>query len=127
VELTPYAGEPKLTLFSSGLLSKHGFSDGDAPDEYFDWLESQGREYYPFPWHAVLCELVERHVVPVLDQKVTTVRISTTHNPIRAETVNGADAERYWYGGHEAGEPALTPEFVEVPMSEVARIVAELA
>jgi hypothetical protein len=119
--------EPKLTLFSSGLLSKHGFGDGDAPDEYFDWLESQGRECVMFAWKPVLCEVVERYLVPVLDQEVTTVRIETSHNPIRAETVNGADAERYWYGGHEDGEPKLTPEFVEVPMSEVARIAAELA
>lgn len=111
-------------LFSSGLLSKWGFGDGDAPDEFWDWLEEQDCEHVPLGWKRILCVLVERYVVPVLDQKVTTVRISTLHNPIRARTVDGQGVKRWWY--EPDGAPELTPECVEVPMSEVVKVAAEL-
>lgn len=116
--------EPVLTLFSSGLLSKWGFDDGDAPDEYLDWLDEQGVGYPLDSWKRILSELVERYLVPVLDQQVTTVRIGTAHNPIRAQTVDDADAERWWH--EHDGAPVLTPESVEIPFAEVARIAAEV-
>lgn len=117
---------PVLTLFSSGLLSKWGFGDGDVLfDAWWDWCESQGIPYTPIGKHSILCELVETRLVPALDQKVETVRISTNHNPIRATTVNGADAEQYWTGEGDGREPRLTPEYIEIPMGEVARIAAE--
>lgn len=30
-----------LTLFSSSLLSRYGFNDGDLPDELDEWLDAQ--------------------------------------------------------------------------------------
>lgn len=114
-----------LRLFSDGLLSRHGFNDGDAPDEFYDWLEEQGREYVPLSWHRILRELVTRRLVPALDQQVETVCIGTSHNPVRARTVDGADAERFWSGEHDDA-PRLTPEFVEVPFAEVFRVAVEL-
>lgn len=119
--------EARLTLVSAGLLSKWGFNDGDAPDEYFDWLEAQGREYAPVSWKPVIFALVDRFVVPALDQQVTIVRIETAHNPVRAQTIDGQDAERYWYGDYRDEEPQLTPETIDIPMTEVDRLVTELA
>ncbi|WP_327230819.1 hypothetical protein [Streptomyces murinus] len=110
--------EPHLTLFSSDLLSKWGFNDGDDPDDWLDYCEAHGIDYntVDFP----LVALVRRYLLPVLDQDVTVVEIETIHNPIRAELVDGIDVTEAWYGRAEA--PTLTPEYVDVPMSEAAAL-----
>ena len=115
--------EPKLTLFSDGLLSKFGFNDGDAPDDVLDWLEANGHGWR-IDWHTVLTALVERYLLPAIKQDVKIVHISTNHNPVRAQTVDGVDITGYYSDDLEDVE--LTPEYVEIPMSEVARIAAEL-
>ncbi|MEU1302800.1 hypothetical protein ACWEQC_21300 [Streptomyces shenzhenensis] len=110
--------EPHLTLFSSCLLSKWGFNDGCDPDDWLDYCEANGIDYnaVDFP----LVPLVRRYLLPVLDQDVTTVEIETNHNPIRAEKVDGVDVTEVWFG--RAPAPPLTPEYVDVPMSEVAKL-----
>jgi hypothetical protein len=108
--------EPSLTLFSSGLLSKWGFSDGDIPDQLLDWCDTRSIPY-PADWHATLRHLVREHLIPALDQTVTVTEIETSHNPIRAETVDGVDVTECWSGDQD--EPTLTPEFVDVPYSVV--------
>jgi hypothetical protein len=113
-------------LFSSGLLSKWGFSDGDAPDTWLDWCEEHGIDYTALrPWRdGILPALVRRYLVPALDRKVALADISTSHNPIRARTVNGADVEDCWYDSRDTG-PAFTPEYVEIPFSEVLKVARE--
>ena len=118
--------EPVLRLFSDGLLSKHGFGDGYEPDEWLDWCEARGIEFPYTGWHSTLRELVARYLLPALDQHVTVVHVDTIHNPVRAQTVNGADAEQYWHASPDR-YPELTPEYVEIPMAEVARIAAGLS
>lgn len=115
------AAEPCITLFSSCLLSKWGFNDGDAPDVWLDYCEARGIDYnaVDFP----LARLVRRHLLPVIEQSVTVVEIETIHNPIRVDTVDGVDVTEVWYD--RAPAPALTPESVDVPMSEVARLARE--
>jgi hypothetical protein len=115
--------DPVFTLFSSGLLSKWGFNDGDAPGDVLDWFETQGLGWR-IEWHPVLRVLVDRYLLPVLDQAVTVVHSETSHNPVRAETVDGADVTCWWY--EHDGAPELTPEYVEIPLAEVARIAADL-
>jgi hypothetical protein len=119
------SGEPVLRLFSGCLLSKHGFNDGDEPDSWLDYCEQRGLSFDYRGWHSVLRQLVKRHLLPALDQKVVTVNIETFHNPIRASAVDGMNVEDCWSGPQP--EPELTPEYVEIPMSEVARVAAELA
>ncbi|WP_435597023.1 hypothetical protein [Streptomyces anulatus] len=111
-----------MTLFSSSLLSKWGFNDGDDPCDWLDYCEANDIDHanVDFP----LVELVRRFLVPQIDQQVTVVEIETIHNPIRAETVDGVDMTEVWFG--RAPEPALTPEYVEVPMGEVACLALEL-
>ena len=110
-----------LTLFSSSLLSKWGFNDGDAPDQWYDYCDAQGIDCSQADAEFPLVELVRRYLLPVLDQVVTVVEIETIHNPIRAETVDGLDVTEYWYGRRGEG-PRLTPEYVDIPMSEVAKL-----
>ncbi|MFF8458533.1 hypothetical protein ACF06T_28845 [Streptomyces albidoflavus] len=108
--------EPCITLFSAGLLSKWGFNDGDDPEAWLDWCDSQGIDYTQlgdFPWAA----LVRAYLLPVIEQTVTAVDIETIHNPIRVDTVDGTDVTEAWYGRAEA--PTLTPELVDVPMATV--------
>lgn len=110
--------EPTLTLFSSSLLSKWGFNDGDDPEDWLDWCDNQGIEHnaFDFPWTAI----VRKHLAPAIEQDVTVVDIETSHNPIRVDTVNGTDVREAWYGRAEA--PTLTPDHVDVPMDEVLRL-----
>lgn len=111
-------GAQTVTLFSADLLSKWGFNDGAAPDDWLDYCEANGIDYNEvnFP----LVQLVRRYLLPKIEQAVTVVDIETSHNPIRVETVDGVDVTEVWHG--RAPEPTLTPESVEVPMSEVARL-----
>lgn len=117
---------PTLRLFSDGLLSKWGFGDGDEPDQVWDSLDEQDIDYATFSWHPVLIQIVRRYLLPVLTQEVTVVEIETIHNPIRAETVNGVDVTDGWYDSSDSSV-RLTPEFVDVPMSEVLRVALEVA
>jgi hypothetical protein len=117
---------PTVLLFSAGLLSKWGFGDGDAPDTWLDWCDERGIDYTALrPWRdGILPALVRRYLLPKLNQDVTLVDISTNHNPIRAETVDGVNVEDCWYDSHDSG-PDLTPEWVEVTMEQVLEVARE--
>lgn len=110
--------EPNLTLLSTDLLSKWGFNDGDDPEDWLDYCEANGIDYnaVDFP----LTALVRRYLLPALDQAVTVVDIETSHNPIRVDTIDGQDVTEAWFGRSPA--PTLTPEYVNIPMSEVAKL-----
>lgn len=106
---------PDLQLFSDGLLSKWGFTDGDVPDELDDWLNERGVDPDPSSWRLALCVLVRERLLPALDQAVEAMDIDTIHNPIRATVVDGAVVdEDVWYG--RADGPTLTPDVVLVPL-----------
>ncbi len=110
--------EPQLTLFSRCLLSKWGFNDGEAPDQWYDYCEARGVDYSKLDFPLV--QVVRRYLVPKLEQAVTVVDIETSHNPIRVETIDGQDVTETWYG--RAPAPTLTPEFVDVPMADVLQL-----
>jgi hypothetical protein len=110
--------EPHLTLFSSSLLSKWGFNDGDDPDDWLDYCDARGVDYnaVAFP----LIPLVHQYLLPKIEQKIAVVEIETSHNPIRALTVDDADMVEVWH--RRAAEPTLTPEYVDIPMADVLRL-----
>jgi len=122
-------GSPALLLMSAGLLSKWGFNDGDAPDDWLDWCEERGIDWGALPsWRDdVLPELVRRFLVPVLSQDVKLVFITTIHNPIRAGTVDGVDVEDCWLGRRGGSGQSLTPGSVEVPMEQVLEVARGIA
>jgi hypothetical protein len=114
--------EPHITLYSEDLLSKWGFNDGDDPEAWLDYCDANGIDYnvVKFP----LVDLVRRYLLPALEQAVAVVEVETIHNPIRVETVDGVDVRAHWM---ESGRAAirLTPETVDIPLAEVARIAQE--
>ncbi|MEU4537457.1 hypothetical protein AB0G15_21600 [Streptosporangium sp. NPDC023825] len=107
---------PVLRLFSDGLLSKWGFDDGDVPDVVWDFHEERGLPQ-PDGWHEVLRRLVEERLLPVLDQRVEVTFVWTSHNPVRALTVDGVDVTGQWYGDEEP--VVLSPAWVEVAVADV--------
>jgi hypothetical protein len=115
--------EPKLVLWSDGLLSKWGFGDGDEPDAWLDWCDEQGIDYNArgWDWHTTLRRLVREYLAPNLDQRADLVDIETIHNPIRATKVDGEEID--WYGDSPI---ELTPDHVEIPYSEVLRIARQV-
>lgn len=113
------SAEPAVTLVSECLLSKWGFNDGADDEAWLDWCEDNGIDYNAVDYPLI--ELVKTYLIPALDQAVTVSVIETSHNPIRVETVDGVDVTEQWY---DARPPTtrLTPEYVDVPMSEVLRL-----
>jgi len=76
-----------LVLHADDLLSKWGFSDGDVLS---DWVfDTLGRYDFEYENHKVLEELVKRFLLPELQKKVEISFISTIHNPVRAEMIDG--------------------------------------
>ncbi|MFJ8966059.1 hypothetical protein ACIRG5_42385 [Lentzea sp. NPDC102401] len=112
--------EPTLHLDSSSLLSKYGFDDGTIPDQVLDYLDEHGITY-PDDWRAVLVTLVRTHLLPELAKhhRVDVEEIGGHHNPIRARSVDGTPI------GTELPFISLTPEYMLVPMSEVAQLVSQ--
>ncbi len=124
-----------LTLSTSSLLSKWGFNDGSPFEDVEEWFhDSHGA---PPMGHcncgfsdlgvddaALLRALVERFVLPALDQRVEIIEVETSHNPVRASKVDGVDVEDCWYDPH--ARVTLTPETVEVPYETVIEVAARL-
>lgn len=102
-------------LNAESLCSKWGFGDGDALDEW--WWETYD-EAPPFNTDDMLHALVIEHLVPEMRKAgwdPMIVRISTVHNPIRAEHLNGVTVD--WYDSNVEFDPPIevwvTPEQVE--------------
>jgi hypothetical protein len=105
-------GTETITLYADGLLHKYGFEDGDI---MWDVIHEHGLDV---DHHHLLIAVVERLVLPLLDQEVDTYTIEATlHNPIRARTVDGEDADM---------RMGLTPESVEIPVQAIREIAARL-
>lgn len=104
-----------VTLYPEGLLHKFGFEDGDA---MFYFMEDQGLDFEAVDHHDLLIAVVERLLLPRLDQTVETYLIEATlHNPIRAGTVDGEEATI---------DSILTPDSVDIPVEAILKIVEEL-
>jgi len=100
-----------VEFYPEGLLHKFGFGDGDM---LYDFVEEHGLGVDD---RDLLVAVVEHLVVPQLDQVVDTYTLGTMHNPIRARTIDGEDADI---------DSTLTPEIVKVPEAEIIRIAQTL-
>jgi hypothetical protein len=101
-----------ITFYPDGLLDKHGFEDGDM---LFDLVEEHG---LAVDHRDLLARAVERLVVPLLDQNVEAYVIGTFHNPIRARSVDGEKPDLC---------DTLTPQIIEIPISDILAIAAGLS
>lgn len=117
-----------MIFYTSSLLSKWGFKDGDIFDDilYDNFItmpevtaEPHDRE------HQALIHIVKEFILPKLDQKVEVVEICTIHNPIRAKTVDGVNVEDQWYDVNHTTK--ITPEIIVVPDEIVFKILCEFA
>lgn len=99
------------TLFSDGLLSKWGFHDGGQFDDFeFEYSSPDGPDA-----KTILVAAVKAYLVPQLKQSVNIVEIITSHNPIRANTVDGREVD--WYNDNPTIK--LEPKSVEVSDEEL--------
>jgi hypothetical protein len=112
---TPYRQPPSLLLTADSLFSKWGFGDGDMPDAVWEYADETGYEWHS-DWHDVLRRLVQKHLLPALDRRVETFDISTIHNPIRAEKVDGVEV--IWHGGSGMAPP-FAHDCVEVTWEQI--------
>lgn len=116
--------EPTLTLDAESLLSRWGFGDGDALSDW--WWDNYGEDT-PFNDHDMLHALVVAYLVPVIREAgrdVEIVRIDTIHNPVRADTLDGAQVNHY----SSVFARFVPPIFVEVTraqMEELAQVKQE--
>lgn len=113
--------EPTITLHSFGLLSKWGFGDGDAPDEWLDYLDERGIDWDDAEWP--LAALVRRYLLPELAKHhaIDVYEIGTIHNPIRASKVDGIEIDDRAIND----EVELVPASVDVPLAEALKIALE--
>jgi len=113
--MTGHAGSDypsTVVLYPEGLLHKFGFGDGDMLG---DLTEEHGLEV---DHRELLVAVVERLVVPGLDQRVDTYTLwGTLHNPIRARTIDGYEA---------ALGDTLTPEIIEIPVADIIEVARTL-
>jgi hypothetical protein len=94
------------------LLHKFGFGDGDM---MWDVIEEHD---LGVDFQDLLIAVVERLVVPRLDQTVETHTIwATMHNPIRATTIDGVEAS--------IGD-SLTPDVIEVAVADIIEVARTL-
>lgn len=126
----------QLILSSASLLSKWGFDDGNPFDEVADWWHDRHGE--PLMGHCdcgyadlgvdraeLLEALIRRYLLPALDQRVEVEMIGTSHNPVRARSIDGVPVpDAVIYGA--APDPVLTPDAVEIPYVEVVKIADQL-
>ncbi|MCB2224835.1 MAG: hypothetical protein KQH83_11765 [Actinobacteria bacterium] len=103
-----------VTLYPEDLLHKFGFDDGDV---MFFFMQDHGLGT-GLDHHHLLIAVVERLLVPRLDQDVETMTIwATLHNPIRARTIDGEEATIHC---------TITPESVDIPAEAILEIHASL-
>lgn len=108
-----------LHLDAESLMSKWGFSDGEALN---DWWWDQYDEAPPFDDALVLHALVVAYLVPALraaGHQVEIFTIQTNHNPVRAETLNGVEVDHYSLQDHL--DPPVSVTLSPEQVTEIVR------
>jgi major membrane immunogen (membrane-anchored lipoprotein) len=109
-----------LVLYADDLLSKWGFSDGDRLS---DWVYDRLNRFdFEYDNHKVLEELVKRYLLPKLDKKVEIYFISTIHNPVRAEMIDG----EYYTNHYEHDDNGLLGDVqVEITLEQFLEVAKD--
>lgn len=94
---------------TSGLFRATGFENGELLKPYFPLLS-------PAELRDLLAVVVERHVLPKLDQRVGVMILPSARNPVRATSV---DKESVVWTTADAGSgPKVTPAVVNVDLKQ---------
>lgn len=111
-----------FVMYANDLLSKWGFGDGDRLSDFM--YENSSKFEYKVNSHKLLEELVKRYLLPRLKDKVEIFYISTIHNPVRAEMINGKYYQNHY--NHD-DEDLLGDITVVLTLEEVEAVAKELA
>lgn len=107
---------PMVSFETSALFDAAGFKRGDLLKPYFPHLSgSDLRE--------LLATVVERHVLPQLDQDVQVMVIPSARNPVRATRVNGQEVN--WPNADAGHGPMITPPTVLVSEHDIMNCLAK--
>lgn len=108
-------------MYADDLLSKWGFGDGDRLSDFM--YESNSKFEYKVDSHKLLEELVKRYMLPKLKDKVEISYMSTIHNPVRAEMING----KYYQNHYEHNDNGLLGKTsVELSLDEIESVAKEM-
>jgi hypothetical protein len=107
----PETGLPESFEFrTADFYSRAGFLGGQLLRAAFPHLNANDTR-------ELLVEVLQRHVVPRLDQKVQTSLLPTVHNPLRVTAVDGIEVT--WATPESGRGPVLTPARVPVRLEDV--------
>lgn len=111
----------KFVMHADDLLSKWGFGDGDRLSDFL--YDNNSKFEHKVNSHKLLEELVKRYLLPVLKDKVEISYMSTIHNPVRAEMING----KYYHNYYEYDDDGLLGDTsVELTLKEIEYVIREM-
>lgn len=113
-----------ICFVTDHLLAKWGFADAELLNDFlrnngFEQLDEESDEWYQFS-RRVLCEVVERYVLPEIQNDIKPYRVTTSHNPVRVYEVDGRRVDE------PDIEPSLKPPEVEVSKVTVLETASTL-
>ena len=114
------------TLRAAGLASKWGFGDGDGLQDCMYDLRDEGLITSVPERDSILLAAVQRYLLPELERRgvsVEIVAIGSNHNPVRAETVNGAEVD--WHA--ESCPECLLDIEVQISREDLIALAKEAA
>jgi len=100
------------------LLHKWGFEDGDLLAPY---LHAQGFDLARVDPNRVLEDVLKKHVLPAIRNRIEWHTLSTMHNPIRVTTVDSSTIDHMRVNHPEV---RLEPDFVDVPDEAILEIAS---
>ncbi len=104
-----------MIIFTNGLLSKWGFNDGSPWESASGAVQDAIFERLTYEQQiALFTDVLKKHVLPKLDQKVEEMAIGMGHNNWRARIIDGRDVHELWCETSRT-EDFLSPASIEVP------------
>jgi hypothetical protein len=95
---------------TADLFTRQGFMSGEILRVAMPHLNSG-------ELRDLLVEVVQRHVIPMLDQRVQASVLPTVHNPVRVTSVDGVEVT--WATPEHGRGPAISPPHVTVQLEDV--------
>lgn len=114
--------DTSLVLDAESLMSKWGFDDGDALDE---WWWDRFNTSPGFKTDELLYALVLAYLMPAVraaGHEIELVRIETVHNPVQARSLDDAEVDYYGVECH-FNPPVRVSVSVDQVLDMVTKIV----